>query len=207
MAEGLDKYPAVTVICAGRLTINEAGEALGLRRYSHQSIMIRGHEAITRCLFGRNFIGEPTAVMFRKHDLTSPFRDDLPQLMDMEIWFRLLERGDLLSIEKPLCAIRIHEGQMTHVNTKAGRVISDHIRIFNDYSRKTYVETAPLLITKHKLRMTYRVWMSRKFISNENRRMVLDQHAFSFAYPLMPLLWFAVALKMSIERRIGNLHT
>lgn len=200
MAEGLDTYPLVTVICGGRRAINEAGEALGLRRYAPQSLIVRGSKAITRCLFGGNFIGEPTAVMFRKRDLISCFREDLPQLMDMEMWFRLLERGDLLSIEKPLCAIRNHDAQMTHVNIKAGRIVSDHVKIFGDYSHKTYLETSPLLVIRHKLLMTYRVWMSRGFISNENRKMVLDRYALSFAYPLMPLIWFVVTLKQRIVR-------
>jgi glycosyltransferase involved in cell wall biosynthesis len=198
MAAGLDTYPSVTLICVGRRTINEAGKTLGLRRYAPRSLIVRGRKAITRCLFGGNFIGEPTAVMFRKRDLTSCFREDLPQLMDMEMWFRLLEKGDLLSIEKPLCAIRNHDAQMTHVNLKAGRIVSDHVEIFSDYSHKTYLETSPLLVIQHKLLMTYRVWMSRRFLSKENRNMVLDRYALSCAYPLMPLIWFAVTLKKKI---------
>ena len=206
MAVGLDTYPSVTVVCGGRLAINEAGEALGLRRYASRSVMVRGHKAITRCLFGGNFIGEPTAVMFRKRDLTSCFREDLPQLMDMEVWFRLLEQGDLLSIEAPLCTIRTHDAQMTHVNFKSGKVVSDHVKIFDDYSHKAYLEIVPLLVIRHKLLMTYRVWMSRRFISNENRKMVLDRYAISVAYPLMPLIWFAVTLKKRIARSIEMLH-
>jgi glycosyltransferase involved in cell wall biosynthesis len=200
MAAGLDTYPAVTVICSGRRAIDEADKPLGLRRYASRSLIVRGRKAITRCLFGGNFIGEPTAVMFRKRDLTSCFREDLPQLMDMEMWFRLLEQGDLLNIEKPLCSIRHHDAQMTHVNFKSGKLVLDRVKIFEDYSHKAYLEATPLLVIQHKLLMTYRVWMSRRFISNENRKMVLDRYAISCAYPLMPLIWFAVTLKKKIER-------
>lgn len=201
MVAGLDTYPTVTVVCSGRLATNEAGKTTGLRRYASRSLIVRGRKAITRCLFGGNFIGEPTAVMFRKRDLASCFRDDLPQLMDMEMWFRLLEQGDLLSIEKPLCAIRTHDAQMTHVNFKSGKLVSDRVKIFDDYSQKTYLEATPLLVIQHKLLMTYRVWISRRFISKENKKMVLDRYALSFAYPLMPLIWFAVTLKKRIVRR------
>lgn len=201
MAAALDEHPTVSLVCSGRLSINEAGRVFGERRYSSRREIIPGNKVITRCLFGGNFIGEPTAVMFRKSDMLTRFRDDLPQLMDMEMWFRLLERRELLSIEIPLCAIRFHESQMTRVNIKSGRLIEDNVRIFNEFSKKLYLEVTPWLVIRHKLLMTYRVWISRKFISSETRRSVLTQFGIRFVYPLMPMISSVLVLKRKLARR------
>lgn len=203
MAAALDAHPAVSLVCGGRLSINEAGQAFGLRRYSSHTEVIPGNKVITRCLFGGNFIGEPTAVMFRKSDMLARFRDDLPQLMDMELWFRFLEHGELLSIEIPLCAIRFHESQMTRVNIKSGRLIEDNVHIFNEFSKKPYLEVTPLLVLRHKLLMTYRVWVSRRFVSRETRRSVLTRFGSRFAYPMMPIVSSALALKRMFVKRAG----
>lgn len=203
MVAGLDAHPAVSLVCGGRLSINESGQPFGLRRYSSRKEVIPGYKVITRCLFGGNFIGEPTAVMFRKSNMLARFRDDLPQLMDMEMWFRLLESGELLNIETPLCAIRFHEAQMTRENIKSGRLIEDNVRLFNEFSKKPYLKATPWLVIRHKLLMTYRVWVSRKFITREKRRSVLTRFGIRFVYPLMPMISSVLALKRKFARRVG----
>lgn len=198
MVAALDAHQSVTLVCSSRLTINEIGEKLGFKQYPSRDTIIRGSEATTRCLFGKNYIGEPTAVMFRKSDLTSSFREDLPQLVDMEMWFRLLEKGDLLNIKSPLCAIRLHSEQMTHANSQSGQSIEDRIKLIDEYSQKAYLEITPLLVIRHMLRMTYRVWIYRKFISDDRRKIILDRYASKLAYMLMPVVWFVLGLKKRI---------
>src|SRR3989338_6407950 len=99
MAAGLDLHQSVKLVGSGRLVVDERGNELGVRRYMTGDAIVRGKQVITRCLFGGNYIGEPTAVMFRKSDLKGCFREDMPQLSDMDMWFQLLEQGDLLSLE------------------------------------------------------------------------------------------------------------
>lgn len=203
MVAGLDAHPEVSLVCGGRLSISESGQPFGLRRYSSREEVIPGYKVITRCLFGGNFIGEPTAVMFRKSDMLARFRDDLPQLMDMEMWFRLLENGKLLNIDTPLCSIRFHEAQMTRENIKSGRLIEDNVRLFNEFSKKPYLKATPWLVIRHKLLMTYRVWVSRKFITRETRRSVLTRFGIRLVYPLMPMISSVLALKRKFARRAG----
>ena len=133
--------------------------------------------------------------MFRKKDLTGFFREDLPQLMDMEMWFQLLEQGELLSIEVPLCSIRLHSEQMTYKNIRSGKLLDDNVKLFDSYSQKSYLETTPLLVIQHKFLMAYRVWISRKFISDKKKRLVLRKYASKLAYLLMPFIWCAISLK------------
>ncbi|MGB8517208.1 MAG: glycosyltransferase family 2 protein [Gallionella sp.] len=195
MVSGLELHKTVSLVSASRKFIDQDGRLLGVKRYLNLDTVVRGNQVITRCLFGGNFIGEPSAVMFRKNDLTGCFREDLPQLSDMDMWFQLLEHGDLLSLATPLCAIRIHAGQMTHANVKLGKVIEDNIKIFDLYSHKRYLQTNWFLLFKHKLLMTYRLWVSRKFISPESKRKVLNQYASRWAYRFMPVVEFLVSLR------------
>lgn len=206
MVAALDVHQSVTLVCSGRLTVNEVGEKLGFKKYPSKDIIIRGSTATTKCLFGKNYIGEPTAVMFRKKDLTGNFREDLPQLMDMEMWFQLLEHGGLLNIGSPLCAIRLHSAQVTHTNKESGRLIDDNVKLFNEYSQKPYLEITLLLVMKRKILMTYRVWVSRKYISESKKKMILEQYASKFAYILMPLVGYAVNVEKWVIRRIRNFY-
>mgnify|MGYP000315360914 CR=1 FL=1 len=203
MVAALNEHSTVCLVCGGRISIDEAGRPFGLRRYSARKEVVKGPEVITRCLFGGNFIGEPTAVMFRKWDLHAQFREDLPQLMDMEMWFRLLENGDLFNIETPLCSIRFHELQMTQYNIRSGRLIEDNICLFNEFCQKPYLTVTPYLLIQHKLLMTYRLWVSRKFMTRETMQSVLTRFGIRFAYPFMPMISSLIALKKKFSRTAG----
>ena len=122
----------------------------------------------------------------------------MPQLMDMEMWFQLLEQGDLLSLARPLCAVRSHTAQVTYANIRSDKIVEDNIKLFDTYSRKPYLETTMLLSLRHKLLMTFRVWKSREYLSEEKKKMVLAHYAYRWAYPLMPVLWFGLGLRKRI---------
>ncbi len=207
MASILDSHQSVSLVCCGRIILNEHGEKLGLNKYLSEETITRGSSATSRCLVGRNYIGEPTAVMFRKGDINHHrFREDLPQLTDLEMWFQLLEKGDLLSIGKPLCAIRLHSGQMTHNNIKSGKLIDDNLKLFEEYSLKSYMKITPILVMKRRILMTYRVWLSRNFITDSRKRMILDQYSYKFIYMLMPLIEFAVYTEKWVAHRMKNFN-
>ena len=198
MVERLDLHQSVKLVGSSRFIIDERGDKLGIRKYMKGDAIVCGSQVITRCLFGGNYIGEPTAVMFRKSDLKGGFREDMPQLSDMDMWFQLLEQGDLLSLERPLCAVRSHSAQMTHANVKSGMLVDDNIKLFELYSQKPYLEASRFLILKHKLLMTYRIWVSRNSITSEKREIVLARYASKWAYRLMPLVAFTLRLKKQI---------
>lgn len=203
MVAGLDANPGVTLACGGRLSIDERARVFGFRRYSSRKDFVPGQNSISRCLFGGNFIGEPTAVMFRKSDALYRFREDLPQLMDMDMWFRLLEQGTLLAMPTPVCAIRFHQTQITRENIKSGKLIDDNVRLFDEFSRKPYLKVTPWLIIRHKLMMTYRVWVSRKFLTHKKKMEVLVKYGIIPFYLFMPLIFGVSALKRKIRIGIG----
>jgi hypothetical protein len=199
MVSALDAHPEVSLVCGGRISIDEQGRAFALKRYSSQEASVPGHKVVSRCLFGGNFIGEPTAVMFRKSDMHAGFRDDLPQLMDLDMWFRLLENGKLLNIETPLCSIRFHRMQMTLKNISSGKIIDDNVYIINEYMDKPYIQKTYWSIFRLRLMMTYRIWVSRKVFSRARRGALLKQFGIYSLYPVMPV----ISLVLGVTRKIA----
>lgn len=202
MAAELDRHPSATLVCGGRLIIDSNNRPIQLKRYSKTRALVPGEQVIERCVLSTNLVGEPTAVMFRKQDVTTSFREDLPQLLDMEMWFRLLEKGDLLNIELPVCAVRIHEAQVSGVNFRLGHLVADRIRIYEDYGRHGVLRLSWSQRVKHRVAMTFRVWVSRAYLSTTQKRMVLDKYGIMILYPFMALIALILRLKQALARRV-----
>lgn len=105
---------------------------------------VAGTEAIRDCFFKGNYIGEPTAVMFRKRDVVTGFDDNYYQALDVDMWFRLLEQGALAYFNEPLCGVRQHESMGTAGNLRSGRITSDKVRLYQRYAAKPYLRGHPL---------------------------------------------------------------
>lgn len=202
LVTALDKYPSVMLVTGRRIMINKDGRLLDTRSYGIKDSLVNGIEAITRCLFRGNLLGEPSAVMFRKCDflrLGCGFKEALPQLMDMELWFRLLEAGDLFNIGRPICAIRVHDAQMTWANVKSGALVRDNMKVFDEYARKSYINPRFYQYFQQRLIMTYRIWYCRDSFDDDELRAILASHAYPFAYFFMPLASFVASVAAKLR--------
>jgi glycosyltransferase involved in cell wall biosynthesis len=65
-----------------------------------------------------NKIGEPSTVLLNKECLLASgfFREDLNQVLDLEYWWRLMEKYTLLISPKHLSSFRLHVNQATNKN-------------------------------------------------------------------------------------------
>jgi Glycosyl transferase family 2 len=94
-----------------------------------------GRKIIAQCLTEKaNLVGEPSAVLFRKKDARRGFDPKFRQIVDMEMWFHLLEQGDLVYTREPLCAFRQHARQQSIVNDTAGVVRQEQASFFATYA-------------------------------------------------------------------------
>ncbi len=78
-----------------------------------------------------NWIGEPTCVMFRRQVALDAggFREDVYQLVDLDMWLRLMLRCDVCFIPHEL-SVRSHTGMTeTAMVMKSRRYWLDHLRI------------------------------------------------------------------------------
>ncbi len=126
------------VFCPRRLEVAEDAAGIGILeivaqrcRHVHQGWRHLNSRQLGTTLLGDdqlwtfplNKIGEPTAVLLRKSavEAVGGFDTDLSQLVDVELWWRLLATGSVGFVEEPLAVFRLHPGQQTVKNAAEGR--------------------------------------------------------------------------------------
>ena len=124
--------------CARRVFSEESGDQR-VAGYATRELVCSGEEAIRKCYFRGNLIGEPTAVMFRRADVHCGFNERFAQLVDLEMWFRILEGGRFGFVPEVLCAVREHGAQTTRQSIASGRVSRDKELLHAEFSRKPYL--------------------------------------------------------------------
>ncbi|MDT9203196.1 glycosyltransferase [Limnospira sp. PMC 1243.20] len=86
-----------------------------------------------KCFRGRlNKIGEPTTVLIRRNVFSQlgGFDPDLHQLLDADMWFRIMADYQIAFVDKALSTLRIHRQQQTQLNIIAGENIRDYSRLY-----------------------------------------------------------------------------
>ncbi len=136
LLEALRRRPQARLAACARRAFGEAAGAGRVLRYAATEVQCAAEQAIRRCFFHGNLIGEPTAVLFRRADAGAGFSADYLQLVDLEYWFRLLEGGEFAFVPEVLCAIREHDAQATRRSLATGRVSADRERLFTAFSDK-----------------------------------------------------------------------
>lgn len=131
MVTVLEKYPRVSLIGCARRQIAATARRTRTASYAKAETIVSGPEAMNRCFFEGNLIGEPTAVMFRRAQATRGFSPYYNQALDLEMWFHLLEQGDFAFLRDALCAIRLHDDRQTVRNARSGRIVEDKRRLFH----------------------------------------------------------------------------
>lgn len=156
--DAFEKHPGAVVVTSARTITDEELGRLHRVSFSDSPVLREGTDIIRECLLKGNLIGEPTAVTFRKRCAERGFLPAYKQLTDLEMWFHLLEQGQMFAIPEPLCLIRKHGGQETRINTRTLDFVDDEFRIYRDYIVKEYIRLSP--ISKLKIRFTkaHDVW-------------------------------------------------
>lgn len=182
MADALDADPSVALVVGGRKLIDNNGARVATRRYARKNVKLPGASVINRCIFGKNYIGEPSAVMFRRMAARRGFRESLSHLLDLEMWLYLLEQGDMFCVADEVCAIRQHSGQMSHQNIQSGALVDDNVSLLDEYGRKPYVHNTWSNMAIRKVRMAYRVWMCRDSMDADKRNRILTAYSSKVFY-------------------------
>jgi glycosyltransferase involved in cell wall biosynthesis len=83
-----------------------------------------------------NKIGEPTCVMVRRElfDRVGLFNEKMKQLVDAEMWFRLMSRSDMAYIREPMASFRIHAGQASMQDVAKDFAGSDYMELIKTLS-------------------------------------------------------------------------
>jgi len=104
------------LVCCSRDVISPASQRILTRRAAARDVLIPGPEAIRRNVrAGTNRIGEPSGVLFRASVLPKVGRFDgaLPYLIDLDMWARMLEHGDMVVLSESLFGFRVSQTQLS----------------------------------------------------------------------------------------------
>ena len=93
-----------------------------------------------------NKVGEPTTVLLKKEILDSlgGFDPNLRQLVDVDMWLRMMTVSKVGFVDEELSTFRIHKDQATKDNVKAGRIQRDWERFYKKLSDSNEFQTLPL---------------------------------------------------------------
>ncbi|WP_234791999.1 glycosyltransferase family 2 protein [Mycolicibacterium brisbanense] len=113
----LENRPDVSLVAARAHFIDDRGELLiesrGLRGITGQQ---SGQSVVRRIVrSGKNPIGAPVSVMFRRTDFDrcGGMRGHVVFTMDLDLWVRLLHFGDFYGIDRTLMSYRVRNGSAT----------------------------------------------------------------------------------------------
>ena len=133
MVEVLDNHPEVSLVSSASQVLDECSRVIELRKYFGQGIM-NGRQVIMRCLERlSNMIGEPSVVMFRREQAARGYNEQLQQLLDLDLWFHLLEQGRFAYMAEPLCAFRRHAAQQSEINRCSGVASVENLALFKHW--------------------------------------------------------------------------
>ncbi len=105
-------YVGVSLVACQRTLVDDRDAVLKKRRgLAGISGRVDGRVAIRKCIrSGTNIFGEPVAVMMRTELLKQCLPWSGSYMVDVDMWVKLLQRGDLYAINEPLCNFRISSG-------------------------------------------------------------------------------------------------
>lgn len=163
MVATLDQHPAVSLVSSSRQFVSAESKVNKILSHYKHDCFLKGTTVIEQCLRQmKNLIGEPSAVMFRRCDAERGFNLRYRQLVDLEMWFHLLERGDFAYFVKPLCSFRTHDKQQTVVNRGIPETIHETGWLHDEYLSKPYIKIG--LLARQYLLFDYRyqIWKGHK---------------------------------------------
>jgi glycosyltransferase involved in cell wall biosynthesis len=199
LVESLEANPSATLAASARYVLDENSKATAVLNEAGRRGLHSGHEVIVRCLdLDANVVGEPSAVMFRRRDAPRGFDTRYRQLVDLKMWFALLEKGDLIYTPEPLCWFRKHSRQQTEVNRRERKIDHEHLRLFWEYHRRPYLPRTTL-----RRLLFRRVYYSRKRSERSEESLQIERDLIQELGPV----WYAGHwLRHKVTRPFANLH-
>lgn len=154
----LDSDKTISLVSSSRYFIDQSSQVIKIES-NFETGNLAGTDVINRCLeYQKNLIGEPSVVLFRRCQAGRGFNTIYKQVVDLEMWFYLLEQGSFAYINEPLCSFRIHGQQQTKVNAGNNSLLYDYYYLHRDYLNKEYLRLSGFMRAYLEFDSLYGVW-------------------------------------------------
>jgi glycosyltransferase involved in cell wall biosynthesis len=143
----LIRHPDVTLVITGTDLINDEGRITG--RYAHWPVrgVFRGDKLAKSSILLNNFFGNPVCALFRKEDfeLTGGFDEDIPYILDFDLWLSLACLGNVAVEPESYNAFRVRTDSNTGRLTGNGGAsyTKEHIRLMNKQMHWGHLHLSP----------------------------------------------------------------
>jgi glycosyltransferase involved in cell wall biosynthesis len=150
-----------------------------------------GKQVIMDCLLDQqNRVGEPSVVLFRKRQAMRGFDRRYRQIVDLEMWFHVLEQGMFAYIHDPLCSFRHHDTQQTRFNLEQCLHIDEPHMLIQDYAGKPYVRFSRVMRAYMTYFPAYGLWKLYKKRRRISRKAARERMERLYGYPLLKFYAF-----------------
>lgn len=135
----LMNHPEVSLVVTGSDLINDRDEITG--KYCHwpKRGIIDGRKIAKASVMWNNFYGNPVCALFRKEDFekTGGFDEDIPYILDFDLWLGLSRFGKIANEPELLNAFRVRKDSNTgRLVGKGGRKYTEeHIRLIDKHRK------------------------------------------------------------------------
>lgn len=151
--------PSVSLVACARNLIDSDSKVIRTRSSFGRTTIVSGNVVIRRCMLEqKNLIGEPTVVLFRKAHAARGFNKNYRQIVDLEMWYHLMEQGRLAYLNEPLCAFRCHPDQQTEHNSRSNATLDDTALLLEEYLPKPYLHFGKIDRALITFDFCYQVW-------------------------------------------------
>jgi glycosyltransferase involved in cell wall biosynthesis len=156
LAAALDARRDVVIAGGGRVVVDrDLRRPMNVLAFAREAVTLAGPDAIRSCLMRGNRIGEPSAVLLRRREAARGFDTSYRQLIDLEMWFHMLQRGAFAYVPEPLCWFRQHSGSESSRNVEAFSFVPELRRLVEQYA------PSPDFLLRHgwRLHFAFEIWM------------------------------------------------
>lgn len=170
MVKVIEDDPGVSLVASCRRIIDMNSEVMSEEISFPALISAEGSDIIRYSILKHgNIIGEPSAVLFRREQAVRGFNLNYRQIVDLEMWFYLLEKGRFAYIDEPLCGFRIHSGQQTLKNIMDLAHIEDYNLLHAEYLSQGHVNFGYPTREHVRFHQYYNLWkLARRNLYNRN---------------------------------------
>jgi glycosyltransferase involved in cell wall biosynthesis len=127
----LERHAAMVLATSGLRYMDAEGKTIGELSLCAHDAILSDVEVIAGNLTYGNLIGLPSAALIRRQSLNEagPFSDAFPEMLDVEMYLRLIRLGPVGYLPERLCSCRLHPQAMTTKYRKSGVVRRDLLRL------------------------------------------------------------------------------